>query len=97
VPTVNIGDRQLGRARASSIIDVGIDATSIAAAIRRATAPDFMSSIGPVELPYGRGGASRRIAETLQRVPFDGGLVKRFVDCGIGCSSWQYLSKGAPA
>lgn len=92
VPTVNIGDRQLGRVRATSIIDVGDDAASIAAAIRQVTAPDFMNGMDITELPYGRGGASRRVAETLGRISLDGILSKRFVDCGSYCSSWRYLT-----
>lgn len=96
IPTVNIGDRQLGRARAKSVVDVSVDAASIAEAIRQVTAPNFMSGISGNDPPYGRGGASRRIAETLAHVPLDGLLVKRFVDCGSSCPSWRYPSTVNP-
>jgi UDP-hydrolysing UDP-N-acetyl-D-glucosamine 2-epimerase len=67
IPSVNIGDRQLGRLRANSIIDCDIDEQEIASAIRSILSGNFHpdSSVPP---PYGSGGASRRIADIVRRV-----------------------------
>jgi UDP-hydrolysing UDP-N-acetyl-D-glucosamine 2-epimerase len=73
-PTVNVGDRQRGRLRAPSVIDVADTASSIVDGLRRALDPPLRS----VASPYGREGTARRIAEVLARTPADGLLAKRF-------------------
>lgn len=65
IPTVNIGDRQQGRLRASSVIDAPGEAPAIVAAIRRALSMDCAGTVNP----YGDGQASRRIAEAIMAVP----------------------------
>ena len=61
VPTVNIGDRQKGRLRASSVIDCESDEASIIAAMRKALDSDFRKSIRNMHLPYGDGHTTERI------------------------------------
>jgi UDP-hydrolysing UDP-N-acetyl-D-glucosamine 2-epimerase len=75
-PTVNIGDRQRGRLRADSVIDVGADADAIEAGIRAALTAE-RSHASP---PYGGPGASRRIADILRTVDLHGLRRKVFVD-----------------
>jgi UDP-hydrolysing UDP-N-acetyl-D-glucosamine 2-epimerase len=79
VPSVNIGERQDGRLRAASIVDCAIDAYAIFRAVR-----DILDGkIHPdpsIEPPYGRGGASARIAEQLRTVDLSGAFPKRFRD-----------------
>jgi len=75
-PTVNVGDRQRGRLRAPSIIDVSDAPGAVAAALRRALAPSFRPC--GTTSPYGEGGAATRIADLLWRTPAHGLLVKHF-------------------
>lgn len=75
-PTVNIGDRQRGRLRARSVIDVSADPALVAAAIR--TALDAPPR--DLDPPYGGPGASRRIADILRRVDLTTLRRKSFVD-----------------
>ena len=57
VPSINIGDRQLGRLRAASIIDCPADPAAILAALKAVF--DGRFRVDPAATPpYGRGGAS---------------------------------------
>jgi UDP-hydrolysing UDP-N-acetyl-D-glucosamine 2-epimerase len=81
VPTVNIGDRQLGRTRAANVIDVGTTAPEILAGIHSALDPAFRASLTGMVNPYGDGHAAEKIVEVLETVPLDAKLVaKRFHD-----------------
>ena len=64
--SVNIGERQAGRERGESVIDVPYDAGRIAAAIQKAVALK-RSHRGPFSSPYGRPGAGKRIVRILER------------------------------
>ena len=79
VPSVNIGDRQLGRLRAASIIDCPADQAAILAALRMILEGRFHpdNSMPP---PYGRGGASAKIAEALQKIDVTRAFPKYFRD-----------------
>jgi UDP-hydrolysing UDP-N-acetyl-D-glucosamine 2-epimerase len=79
-PTINIGDRQAGRLRAASIVDCEPDLDAISAALQRVRAPEFRERTRRQELPYGRAGASARIAEILRKIDFRRHLPKRFRD-----------------
>ena len=79
-PTVNIGDRQKGRLRASSVIDCEENVTSISSAIDRALSEDFQKTLGQVHHPYKSGNASKAINKTLKSFNLDGVLVKEFYD-----------------
>lgn len=80
--TVNIGDRQKGRLRASSVIDSPERGELIAQAIETALSPAFTSSLKQTVSLHGFGGASSRIKETLRSINLDGILMKRFHDSG---------------
>lgn len=75
-PTVNIGDRQRGRLRGGSVIDVSANAEAITAGIRAALVA--VDSGDPP--PYGGPGASRRIADILRAVDIGGLRRKVFAD-----------------
>lgn len=77
-PTVNIGERQQGRLRAPSVIDCAETSDAIEAAIREALSEDHQAISARAETPYGRGGASRLIAQALATLPLDDVLMKRF-------------------
>jgi UDP-hydrolysing UDP-N-acetyl-D-glucosamine 2-epimerase len=76
-PTVNVGDRQRGRVRASSVIDCPPVAGAVAAAIREAFAHDCSQ----VRNPYGDGHAAANIVAIVRDFPDLPALVrKRFRD-----------------
>lgn len=79
IPSVNIGDRQLGRLRAVSIIDCPADQTEILTALRSILEGQFRPDISR-EPPYGRGGASEKIAGSLQRIDLTRAFPKHFHD-----------------
>jgi GDP/UDP-N,N'-diacetylbacillosamine 2-epimerase (hydrolysing) len=78
--TINIGDRQRGRLRAASVIDCEPRAAAISDALRRLYSAEFMAELERTVSPYGQGGASDRIVETLRTVSMSGILKKRFYD-----------------
>jgi UDP-N-acetylglucosamine 2-epimerase (non-hydrolysing)/GDP/UDP-N,N'-diacetylbacillosamine 2-epimerase (hydrolysing) len=76
IPTVNIGDRQRGRLRASSVLDCPPERDAIVAAIEGA----FRRDCSTVVNPYGDGKASKRIVAALHGIEdWKSLLVKRFV------------------
>lgn len=79
-PTINIGSRQNGRLKASSVIDCSADRVSIIGAIKSVYSSDFQDVLKNTINPYGTGGASKLIAEILERIDVDGLLVKEFND-----------------
>lgn len=76
--TVDIGDRQHGRLRATSVIHAPERREEIARAIERALSPAFQATLDRVVSPYGAGRAGARIAEYLATVT--PGTRKPFVD-----------------
>jgi UDP-N-acetylglucosamine 2-epimerase (non-hydrolysing)/GDP/UDP-N,N'-diacetylbacillosamine 2-epimerase (hydrolysing) len=78
VPTVNIGERQRGRVRATSVIDCAEKADNITAAVEKALSGEFRKTLPGVRNPYGEGGASKRIQEILKGTDLSGILMKRF-------------------
>ncbi|MBX7059477.1 MAG: UDP-N-acetylglucosamine 2-epimerase (hydrolyzing) [Leptospirales bacterium] len=65
-PTVNIGIRQAGRVRASSVIDCSLNEFEIAAAIRRSLTPGFRANAGNSQNPFGDGFAAKRIVSVIR-------------------------------
>jgi UDP-N-acetylglucosamine 2-epimerase len=78
---VNIGSRQLGRARAANVIDVGYEGAEIAQGIRRAVSKEFATGLKDLANPYYLGGAAEVIVERLKSVELDERLLhKHFCD-----------------
>lgn len=76
-PTVNIGDRQKGRLKATSVIDCPAERKAIAEAIDRA----FDLDCGDVSNPYGDETAAAKIVAVLENTDNPADLVKkRFFD-----------------
>ena len=78
--SINIGDRQKGRLKARSVIDCEPTASSIRAALQRLYSAEFVRDLPRTINPYGSGGASQKIVETLRAIPLQGIVVKRFYD-----------------
>ena len=67
VGTVNIGSRQCGRLKASSVVDCAPERGSIRAAIAQILDPGIRSgkSLG-IDAPYGKGGAAERAVSIIE-------------------------------
>lgn len=78
--TINIGDRQLGRVQASSIINCDPKTSEIRQAIETLYSDDFRSSLEKTKNPYGEGGASLKIVQTLKECSLEGITQKTFHD-----------------
>jgi UDP-N-acetylglucosamine 2-epimerase (non-hydrolysing)/GDP/UDP-N,N'-diacetylbacillosamine 2-epimerase (hydrolysing) len=64
--TVNLGGRQSGRLKASSVIDAAEKRDAIVAAVREALSEPFRARLASTESPYGAGGASQAILARLR-------------------------------
>ena len=81
VPTVDIGDRQKGRERASSVFNTPAERNAIVAAISKAA----IHGRQPTVSPYGDGESSQRFADVIAAVPdFRELLKKGFYDMAPG-------------
>ena len=80
--TVNVGDRQRGRLRATSVLDVPAKREVILDALLTAVSPGFVEGCVTGESPFGTGGASSVIVEVLRTVDLAGLVDKSFYDVG---------------
>jgi GDP/UDP-N,N'-diacetylbacillosamine 2-epimerase (hydrolysing) len=78
--TINIGNRQQGRLKSSSVIDCDGTKQSILHGLHRMYSDEFRKSLVTAVNPYGDGGASTRIVEILSDFPFDNFIKKPFYD-----------------
>ncbi len=79
-PTVNIGSRQSGRLRATSVIDCDPETDSIIEAIQSIYSDAFQAGLTNVTNPYGVPGGSAKVVEILESTSLEGILIKRFHD-----------------
>lgn len=81
IPTINIGDRQKGRIRATSILDVEPNADKIAVAMSHVLEPDFQKVCQNTVNPYGDGNTSEKVVAAIKGMFSDGiELKKKFYD-----------------
>ena len=83
--TINIGDRQRGRLKCTSIIDCGDTRLEIELAIGRALSMEFQSALRQTQSPYGSGGASDKVVAFLKSARLEGVLMKSFRDIEFKC------------
>jgi GDP/UDP-N,N'-diacetylbacillosamine 2-epimerase (hydrolysing) len=76
--TINIGDRQLGRLKATSIIDCKPTSESILKAIDRLYSKKFQELLARVTNPYGLSGPSQSIVKILEQQTTSNLLKKNF-------------------
>ena len=79
-PTINVGDRQMGRVKADSVLDCAPQKDAIQEAIRSVYSSKMRQILRDVNNPYGQGGASSAIVEILEREPLENLLRKPFFD-----------------
>jgi len=80
VGTVNIGDRQLGRLKARSVIDVPAERDKILSAVRQMYTTEFQLALATNKNPYGEGDAVEKIMEVLLNQFIDRRPRKSFYD-----------------
>ncbi len=80
IATVNIGDRQKGRIKASSVIDCLPGKAEISSAIRQVYTAETQSALRNVVNPYGGGCASKSIVNILRSARLPDLLKKQFND-----------------
>jgi UDP-N-acetylglucosamine 2-epimerase (non-hydrolysing)/GDP/UDP-N,N'-diacetylbacillosamine 2-epimerase (hydrolysing) len=81
-PTVNIGDRQKGRLKASSVVESLEKKSEIIAAIQKALSEEFYDEIQKTQPLYGNGDVGLKIKEVLRSVVVD--IRKSFFDIDLG-------------
>ncbi len=79
-PTVNVGSRQQGRLKATSIVDADETSGSIVAALSKAISEAFGAFAAKTDSLYGNCDASRNICEILASVDHGRHYAKRFHD-----------------
>lgn len=80
IATINIGDRQKGRIKATSVIDCEPNKVSILKGIEKAYTKDFKNLLNKTINPYGDGIASTKITETIKQTNLKNILKKTFYD-----------------
>ncbi|MBN2866885.1 MAG: UDP-N-acetylglucosamine 2-epimerase (hydrolyzing), partial [Thiotrichales bacterium] len=78
--TINIGDRQKGRLKASSVIDCEPTCKAIEQALEKAFSDQFKVTLASTENPYGDGQASQKIIPILKQKIDGNQLKKSFYD-----------------
>tara|TARA_B100000795_G_C22799999_1_gene441328 strand:- start:1648 stop:2823 length:1176 start_codon:yes stop_codon:yes gene_type:complete len=66
--TLNIGDRQKGRLRVKSIIDVKMNTEDIDSGLKKLYSKKFNQNIKKIISPYGKGGATKKIVNVLEKI-----------------------------
>jgi GDP/UDP-N,N'-diacetylbacillosamine 2-epimerase (hydrolysing) len=80
IGTIDIGDRQKGRIKADSVISCLPNKNSISIAFQELYSKQFRSIVGKVENPYGKGGASKKIARIIKDISLVNIVKKSFYD-----------------
>lgn len=78
IGTINIGDRQKGRIKSSSIIDTQPNRQDILNAINQLYSEAFQKTLLTSKNPYGEGCASLEIIKIIKNTPLQNILKKRF-------------------
>lgn len=80
VPTINIGNRQKRRLKASSVIDCELQKMAISQSLAQATSEVFLNDLINIENPYGSGQTSEKILSVLEKNTGEELLLKEFND-----------------
>ena len=83
IGTINIGDRQKGRIKASSVIDCEPNKDSILKSFEKLYSKEFQETLKTTINPYGNGCASKKIVEILKNVDLKNILKKSFYDLKV--------------
>ena len=81
--TVNIGERQQGRLRASSVIDCKNNEKNITRSIKKALSKKFLNSIKQIKNPYKINNASKKILKIIKNTNLNNLVKKSFYDWSL--------------
>jgi GDP/UDP-N,N'-diacetylbacillosamine 2-epimerase (hydrolysing) len=81
--TINLGDRQSGRLKSSSIIDCKLNKEDIIRSIKKIYSNKFRTVIRNSKNPYGFPGSSIKIVKILKKINLDNILFKKFKDLNV--------------
>jgi len=80
VASINIGDRQKGRVRAESVIDVSPAKHEISNALKTVYSTGYSEVLCNVYNPYGQGDSSSQVVKILEDINLDNLTIKSFFD-----------------
>ena len=80
IPTLNIGNRQQGRTRGESVIDVVATYEGIREGLNKALSTDFMNRAKKANNPYEKENTLLEIFNTIKTHPLEGLIKKHFYD-----------------
>ena len=78
IGTINIGNRQQGRLKSTSVIDCEPSSGDISRSIKKLYSTEFQNSLVSAENPYGYPGASKKIVKTIKELDPRNILLKKF-------------------
>jgi len=84
--TIDIGDRQLGRLKAKSVISVKPNRNEIIKGIHTLYSKKFQTKIKTTKSPYGEGGANKKIIKILKKIKLKNILKKKFYSLNVRCA-----------
>jgi len=82
-PTINIGNRQQNRLRASSVIDCKGDISEIAHAIKKSLSQEFKLLLQHTQSPYTQDDTANKIKSIIKNMDAKQILIKKFNDIGF--------------
>lgn len=80
IPTLNIGNRQQGRTRGESVIDVDATYEGIRKGLNKALSTEFMNRAKKANNPYEKENTLLEIFNTIKTYPLEGLIKKHFYD-----------------
>lgn len=80
IPTLNIGNRQEGRTRCESIVDVPATYETIKEGLHKAISNEYKEIAAKVNSPYEKAGSVELVFNTIKSYPLDGITKKEFYD-----------------
>ena len=83
IPTINVGDRQNGRLKAKSVLDVPPNSRIILKAIKKIYSRKFKNILREIKNPYDKGDASINAHNILKKINFKKIKKKKFYDLAI--------------
>lgn len=80
IGTINIGDRQMDRLKATSVIDCDPKTKNIDQAIKKLYSKNFLKKLKKTKNPYGNGGATNKTFSIIRYKNLDNLIKKKFFD-----------------